>query len=517
MNIDTSARLIAEFEGFVGHVYDDGFGNETIGYGDTSPAVLRRYRKSGISEPEAFALLLQRVGEFWAAIAGSITREPTANQAAAYTSLAYNIGTGGFGTSTTLKRHNAGDTAGAAEAILWWNKVDGVAVEGLTRRRRREHDLYLAGEKPRPAPLPPPAHHSAIALVSMNSGLVLDVLYGSQDNGEGIIQYLSHGGLNQQWSLVAIPDAPAGEVAIVANHSGKVLDVAMWSTEAGARIQQWDYHGGANQRWQVLSTGNVLEFQNVHSGLFIDVRGVSVDPGGDVMQWERTGGLNQMFMRVRMERTATLNPLTAPPRPPPAPEIPESVPTPAPGFDVGDALRRLGGFPKGDSEDVYGFQAGFSFWELALDGDAGPETVKAIRYALDNGGRCGKYFTFAEFACRHCGRCRIAAFHVRQLDAYRERVGPVPIISGTRCDEHNRAVGGATNSQHRPFPNNRGMSMATDIPGALTVGDLRGLRLFSGIGYVPSEGNVVVHVDSRGDGPNNTTGGSRSAPTTWEY
>ena len=516
IDLQKTARFVAEFEGFVGHVYDDGFGNETIGYGETSPAVLKKYRKSGISEPEAFALLVQRIGEFWNAISRAITREPSANQAAAYTSLAYNIGIGGFRESTTLKRHNAGDTAGAAEAILWWNKVDGKAVAGLTRRRQREHDLYLAGEKPQPAPLPDVSLAATVKLVSMNSALPLDVAAESHDNGASIIQYHGHDRWNQEWSLVPIPDGAPGEVAIVASHSGKVMDVAMWSTENGARVQQWEYHGGANQRWRMLSTGNVLQFQNVHSGLFLDVRGISVDAGADLIQWEDTGGLNQMFMRVRMERLSTLNPVTSPPAPP-EPSTPESPPEVDPNFDVGDALRRLGGFPFGNEEDVYGFQAGFSFWELAIDGVAGPETVKAIRHALDNGGRCGKYFTFAEFGCRHCGRCRISAFHVRQLDQYRERVGPVPIISGTRCDEHNRNVGGATNSQHRPYPNNRGVSMATDIPGAVTVGDLRGLRLFSGIGYVPSEGNVVVHVDSRGDGPNNSTGGSRSAPTTWEY
>ena len=519
------ARLLQQLkdeEVFVGVVYDDGTGTLTVGYGDTRPESIRKYRKSGITEPQAAADLAELAQVFWDGVARFCTRPLTDNQHIAYTSLAFNIGLAGFEESTTLKRHNAGDTAGAAEAILWWNKAldpktgQVVVWEGLKKRRQREHDLYLAGEKPQPAPLLDVSLAATVKLVSMNSALPLDVAAESHDNGASIIQYHGHDRWNQEWSLVPIPDGAPGEVAIVASHSGKVMDVAMWSTENGARVQQWEYHGGANQRWRMLSTGNVLQFQNVHSGLFLDVRGISVDAGADLIQWEDTGGLNQMFMRVRMERLSTLNPVTGPP-PPPEPSTPESPPEVDPNFDVGDALRRLGGFPFGNEEDVYGFQAGFSFWELAVDGVAGPETVKAIRYALDNGGRCGKYFTFAEFGCRHCGRCRISAFHVRQLDQYRERVGPVPIISGTRCDEHNRAVGGATNSQHRPYPNNRGVSMATDIPGAVTVGDLRGLRLFSGIGYVPSEGNIVVHVDSRGNGPNNSTGGSRDQPTTWQY
>lgn len=509
---DRAVTLIKGFEGFVGHVYDDGFGNQTVGYGETRPDLIKKYRK-GITESEAADLLAERVRDFWDEVGRLCTRAPTDNQRVAYTSLAYNIGLGGFAESTTLARHNAGDTAGAAEAILWWNKVDGQVVEGLTRRRQIEHDLYLAGEKPRAAPLTAGAALATVQLVCLNSALPLDVAGGSPDDGASVIQWPGHGRPNQEWSLVPIPDGNPDEVAIVAAHSGKVMDVAEYSTEAGARVQQWDYHGGPNQRWRVLSTGNVLRLQSVHSGLFLDVRGNSIDAGMDLIQWEGNDGLNQMFMRVRLERTSALNPVTGP-QPAPAPEAPPVV---DPTFDAGDALRRMGGFPAGDEEDVYGFQAGFSFWDLAIDGDAGPETEKAIRYALDNGGRCGRYFTFAEFGCRHCGRCRISRFHVRQLDQYREHVGPVPIISGTRCDEHNAAVGGATNSQHRPYPNNRGVSTATDIPGAMTVSELADLGLFSGLGYVPSEGDVVVHADSRADGPNNTTSASRGAPTTWTY
>lgn len=64
----------------------------------------------------------------------------------ALVSLGYNIGTGkrGLAGSTVLRRHKAGDHAGAAAAFAWWNKNDGKVMRGLVRRRAAEAALYLA-------------------------------------------------------------------------------------------------------------------------------------------------------------------------------------------------------------------------------------------------------------------------------------------------------------------------------------------------------------------------------------
>jgi GH24 family phage-related lysozyme (muramidase) len=55
-------------------------------------------------------------------------------------SLAFNIGVGGFATSTVVKRMNAGDAAGAADAFLLWNKPP--EIRG---RRRDEQQQFRAG------------------------------------------------------------------------------------------------------------------------------------------------------------------------------------------------------------------------------------------------------------------------------------------------------------------------------------------------------------------------------------
>jgi lysozyme len=54
-------------------------------------------------------------------------------------SLCFNIGGTAFKNSTVVKRLNANDYQGAADAILMWNKP---AV--LEKRRKRERELFLS-------------------------------------------------------------------------------------------------------------------------------------------------------------------------------------------------------------------------------------------------------------------------------------------------------------------------------------------------------------------------------------
>jgi lysozyme len=67
----------------------------------------------------------------------------------AMTSLAYNIGSNGFRSSTVIRQHRAGNYPAAADAFLLWDKdhVDGqlVVSPGLLRRRQLERGFYLSG------------------------------------------------------------------------------------------------------------------------------------------------------------------------------------------------------------------------------------------------------------------------------------------------------------------------------------------------------------------------------------
>lgn len=69
----------------------------------------------------------------------------TAGQRVAFVDAAYNIGVSAFCGSSMARRTNAGDIAGACDALLMWNKVGGKEVRGLTLRRQKERELCLKG------------------------------------------------------------------------------------------------------------------------------------------------------------------------------------------------------------------------------------------------------------------------------------------------------------------------------------------------------------------------------------
>jgi peptidoglycan hydrolase-like protein with peptidoglycan-binding domain len=183
--------------------------------------------------------------------------------------------------------------------------------------------------------------------------------------------------------------------------------------------------------------------------------------------------------------------------------------------EVQGALRQLGwpievdgSFGPVTRQAVLDFQQAFSFHDLLVDGFAGPQVYEALRRCIDSGGKCGTYFAFREFKSKGDGWIKVSRALVRALDAYRQRYGPTKVTSGYRDIKHNQKVGGARNSQHL-------YGNAADIPGVASRNAVQNLGLFSGIGYRARDG-LVVHVDVRHVGPN-TTGGSPSAPTVWQY
>lgn len=109
------------------------------------------------------ALLARAVAPFAQTVRDAVTVPLSQNQFDALVSFAYNIGSPAFRGSTALARLNAGDTAGAAEAMGWWNKSDGAVVPGLVNRRADEVALFrtagpaAAGAAPAPASSPAPA------------------------------------------------------------------------------------------------------------------------------------------------------------------------------------------------------------------------------------------------------------------------------------------------------------------------------------------------------------------------
>jgi GH24 family phage-related lysozyme (muramidase) len=140
-------RLVKAFEGLSTTAYPDpGTGGEpwTIGYGHTSAAGDPKvYPGLKISAADAEAILKRDLGVFERAVTKALTRTPTSDQYSALVSFTFNVGANNFRSSTLLKKHNAGDFAGAANEFLRWVYAGGKVLPGLERRRKAERALYL--------------------------------------------------------------------------------------------------------------------------------------------------------------------------------------------------------------------------------------------------------------------------------------------------------------------------------------------------------------------------------------
>lgn len=137
--------LVKEFEGLRLTAYRDMVGVYTIGYGTTAAAGVGITPKSGmkITQAQAETYLVAALEKFAATIRPKITAPITENEFGAFLSLAYNVGPDAFARSTALRKFNAGDKVGAADAILMWTKAGGKVVKGLVRRREAEKRLFL--------------------------------------------------------------------------------------------------------------------------------------------------------------------------------------------------------------------------------------------------------------------------------------------------------------------------------------------------------------------------------------
>lgn len=132
------------------------------------------------------------------------------------------------------------------------------------------------------------------------------------------------------------------------------------------------------------------------------------------------------------------------------------------GAKVQELQRQLAdaGFDPGPADAVFGPRTSQAVKQLQrccgleVDGVAGPQVQSALElllpYRLRPGHKLSPHFAEAEFACRCCGMVRVNIRLVHMLEQMREQLGgkPVVITSGYRCAAHNRAVGGAQQSQH---------------------------------------------------------------------
>lgn len=140
-----SPDLLAFVEGWEGlrtKAYRDGGGVWTIGIGRTKGV------RPGDTCTEALARIwfADEMAQYAAELLGYMKRTPAQRQFDALLSLGYNAGIApprGIGRAGIMALFNAGQDADCADRFLAWNKDGGVEVEGLTKRRRAERDIYL--------------------------------------------------------------------------------------------------------------------------------------------------------------------------------------------------------------------------------------------------------------------------------------------------------------------------------------------------------------------------------------
>lgn len=155
MNLSAAGLdAIASHEGFRERAYPDpGSANGlpvTIGFGSTrwedgSPIQLGQT----VSRERAKHMMARELEAIEQTV-GELVKVPlTQGQFDALCSFVYNVGAGAFKASTLLRLLNAGNTAGAADEFLRWNKNDGSVMPGLTKRREAERALFLSrADKP---------------------------------------------------------------------------------------------------------------------------------------------------------------------------------------------------------------------------------------------------------------------------------------------------------------------------------------------------------------------------------
>lgn len=144
MNISQKGiDLIKSFEGYSEKAYPDpatGSKPYTIGYGTTTGVTPDMV----VSQEQAEQLLRKDLNKFESGVSALLTSPTTQPQFDAMVSLAYNIGLGNFEKSTLLRKHNAKCYQCAASQFPVWNRAAGKVMNGLTRRRNAERDMYMS-------------------------------------------------------------------------------------------------------------------------------------------------------------------------------------------------------------------------------------------------------------------------------------------------------------------------------------------------------------------------------------
>lgn len=146
MNINPATRaLIRRFEGCRLIAYQCSAKVWTIGWGSTFYEDGSAVKQGDvITQERADRLFVILLDQFASQVRPLITARVNDNQFGALLSFAYNAGVGALRRSTLLRLVNANPANPAIRLEFGkWNKAGGQVLNGLTRRRTAEADLYF--------------------------------------------------------------------------------------------------------------------------------------------------------------------------------------------------------------------------------------------------------------------------------------------------------------------------------------------------------------------------------------
>lgn len=137
-----AAAVIAPWEGNeeVGYLDIVGVATACVGHTGRDVVVGKTY-----SVEQCQAWFKSDVGVAAEAVARCVSSPMPDKVWAAFTSLAFNVGTKAFCGSTLVRKASAGDLRGACVQISRWDYAGGKRLRGLTRRRAAERQLCERG------------------------------------------------------------------------------------------------------------------------------------------------------------------------------------------------------------------------------------------------------------------------------------------------------------------------------------------------------------------------------------
>lgn len=133
--------IVANFEGYVPHRYEDPVGIPTICFGETDKEVIRF---DTLNREQCTVLLGASLAEHARYVAPCITRDIKPYEAAAVLSWSYNVGAGAACKSTLMKKLNAGQEW--CSELKRWNVAGGQVLKGLVKRRDAEYQMCTTGK-----------------------------------------------------------------------------------------------------------------------------------------------------------------------------------------------------------------------------------------------------------------------------------------------------------------------------------------------------------------------------------